>query len=71
MNELPSTGYLRLSQIIGDRKAKPPIPPVIPVSRSCWWQWVKEGKAPKPLKLYGVTVWRASDIARFSDNAGK
>lgn len=24
---LPETGYLRLSQIIGDRKAVPPIPP--------------------------------------------
>lgn len=56
---------LRVRQIVGDPKATPPLPPIIPVSRSCWWLWVAEGKAPKPLKIHGVTCWRASDIARF------
>ena len=31
MSKLPETGFLRLPQIIGDPKAKPPIPPIIPV----------------------------------------
>jgi len=61
--------FLRVRQIVGDPKAVPPLPPIIPVSRSCWWQWVAEGKAPKPVKLHGVTLWRASDIARFAEQA--
>jgi hypothetical protein len=31
MHTLPATGYLRLYQIIGNPKADPPIPPLIPV----------------------------------------
>jgi hypothetical protein len=63
MHQLPSTGYLRLPQIIGDAKAKPPIPAVIPVSKSTWWQGVKEGRFPKSVKLGPrTTAWRVEDI---------
>jgi len=35
----------------------------IPVSKSTWWQGVKDGRFPKPEKLGPrVTVWRAEDI---------
>jgi len=62
-NTLPETGYVRLPQIIGDLGAKPPIPPVIPVSRSTWWAWIKAGKAPAGTKLSPrVTVWRVEEI---------
>lgn len=37
MPQLPETGYLRLAQIIGNPKANPPIPALIPVSKSTWW----------------------------------
>lgn len=76
---LPSiSSYMRLSQIIGNPKATPPIPPIIPVSSSTWWSWVKDGKAPSPLKLSArVTAWHSKDIyelveklsAGGSDNA--
>jgi prophage regulatory protein len=60
---LPETGFLRLRQIIGDLKADPPVPPLIPVSRSTWWAGVASVRFPQPLKLSpGVTVWRAEDI---------
>lgn len=60
---LPETGYLRLSQIIGNSKASPPTPAIIPVGRSTWWAGVRCGRYPKPLKLSpGVTVWRVEDI---------
>ena len=60
---LPETGYLRLRQIIGDPKADPPVPPLIPVSRSTWWAGVASGRFPQPLKLSpGVTAWRVEDI---------
>lgn len=63
MNQLPETGFLRIKQIIGDPKAEPPIPPIIPVKKSCWWQMVKDGRAPKPVKLgQRVTAWRVEDI---------
>lgn len=60
---LPDAGFMRLPQIVGDPKASPPIPPIIPVSRSTWWNGVKSGLYPKPVKLSkGVTVWRVEDI---------
>ena len=63
MNQLPATGFLRLSQIIGDPKAEPPIPPIIPVKKTCWWDGVKSGRFPQPVKLGPrVTAWRVEDI---------
>jgi prophage regulatory protein len=63
MHKLPDSGYLRLSQIIGNRNTTPPIPPVIPVSKSTWWAGVKAGRFPKPTKLGPrITAWRVTDI---------
>lgn len=64
MHKLPETGYLRLSQIIGNPKADPPIPPIIPVSKSTWWAGVKSGRFPQPVHTLGVriTAWRVEDI---------
>jgi predicted DNA-binding transcriptional regulator AlpA len=63
MHQLPPTGYLRLSQIVGDAKAHPPIPAIIPVSRSTWWAGVKAGRFPAPVKLGPrITAWRVEDI---------
>lgn len=63
MNQLPETGFLRLPQIIGNPNAVPPIPALIPVKKSCWWQMVRDGRAPVPVKLGPrVTAWRVEDI---------
>jgi len=61
---LPETGYLRLPQIIGNPKADPPIPAVIPVSKSTWWAGVKSGRYPRPVRTLGqrITAWRVEDI---------
>ena len=60
---LPKTGLLRVRQILGDSKANPPIPPIVPVSRSTWWAGVKTGRFPAPIKLgKRITAWRVSDI---------
>lgn len=59
----PATGFVRLPQIVGDPKANPPIPPLIPIGRSTWWHWVSIGKAPAPVKLGPrITAWRAEDV---------
>jgi hypothetical protein len=60
--QLPETGFLRLPQILGNPKAEPPIPPIIPVKKSCWWDGVKSGRFPKPVKLGRCTMWRVEDI---------
>ena len=66
LSYLSEIGYLRLSQILGNPKANPPIPPIIPVSRSTWWAGVKTGRFPQPVKLSpGITVWRVEDIRTF------
>jgi hypothetical protein len=63
MNHLPEEGFCRLKQIIGDPKADPPIPGVIPVSKSTWWEGVKSGRFPKPTKLGPHTsAWHVADI---------
>ncbi|MDR2187101.1 MAG: AlpA family phage regulatory protein [Azonexus sp.] len=68
MNQLPQTGFLRLPQIIGDPHKEPASPPLIPVSKSTWWQGVKSGRFPRPIKLSpGVTVWRVVDIHALID----
>ena len=60
---VPETGFLRLKQIIGNPKANPAIPGLIPISASAWWQGIKSGRYPPAIKLSpGVTVWRAEDI---------
>lgn len=60
---LPSEGFLRASQIVGDPNAKPPIPAIIPVSKSSWWAGCKSGRYPAPFKLGPrTTVWKVSDI---------
>ncbi|MFN6183196.1 MAG: helix-turn-helix transcriptional regulator, partial [Burkholderiales bacterium] len=63
VTQLPETGFLRLKQIIGDPKANPPIPPIIPVKKTTWWNGVRDGRYPKPVKLgERITAWRVEQI---------
>ena len=60
--EIPTTGFLRLSQILN----------FFPISKSAWWKGCATGRYPKPLKIGPrTTVWRAEDIRAFIENAGK
>jgi prophage regulatory protein len=55
----PETGYVRLPQILK----------VIPLCRTCWWEGVKSGRFPKPVKLSArCTAWRAEDIRELIKN---
>jgi len=69
MNKLPETGFLRLPQIIGDSKADPPVAPLIPVKKSSWWEGVRTGRYPKPVKLGRCTMWRVEDIRALIEKA--
>lgn len=71
MHQLPQTGYVRLPQIIGNTKAEPPTPALIPVSKSTWWQGVKSGRYPSPVKLSArTTAWKVEDIRALIDKLG-
>ena len=66
---LPETGFLRLPQIIGSKKTDPPTPAIIPVSKSTWWQGIKTGRYPQPVKLgERCTAWKIEDIRAFIEN---
>ena len=69
--QLPSTGYIRISHIIGNSRAIPPIPAIIPVSKSTWWAGVKSGRYPQPVKSLGlrITAWRVEDIRALIKSA--
>ena len=69
MHNLPEFGFLRLPAIIGNSKVTPPIPAIIPVGPTTWWNGVKSGRFPKSVKLSpGITVWRVEDIRNLVEN---
>ena len=50
---IPETGFVRLKEVLT----------VIPVGKTCWFEGVKSGRYPKPVKLsVRCTAWRAEDI---------
>jgi prophage regulatory protein len=58
-----SNKLLRLPQIVGNPKANPPVPAIIPICASAWWAGVKSGRYPKPIKLSPrVTAWREDEV---------
>ncbi|MBU0724159.1 MAG: AlpA family phage regulatory protein [Alphaproteobacteria bacterium] len=72
MYALPETGYLRLYQIIGNTRALPPVPSLIPVSKSTWWAGVKSGRYPRPVKLGPrITAWRVEDIRHLIEEMAR
>jgi prophage regulatory protein len=59
--QISKSGFLRLSQIVGDSKKG--IPPLIPVSKSTWWNGVKSGRYPRPVKISErCTAWPTESI---------
>ena len=53
MYDIPQTGFLRLPQVLR----------FIPLGKTSWWEGVKSGRYPKPIKLSArCTAWRAEDI---------
>ena len=57
---LPTTGFVRLPQILA----------VFPVGRSSWWQGVRAGRFPAPVKLGPrTTAWRVEDILALIEQA--
>ncbi len=72
IKQIPEVGFLRLWQIIGDKKRN--IPAVLPVSRSTFLSRVKDGTYPQPVKLGGEgsrsVAWRVDDIRALIGELG-
>jgi predicted DNA-binding transcriptional regulator AlpA len=63
--DLPDVGFARLTTVLA----------VYPVGRSTWWQGVRDGKFPKPIRLGARAVgWDVREIRelieRTAANAG-
>ena len=59
LTNIPSTGFLRLPQILA----------LIPISKSAWWAGCQSGRDPRPIKLGPrTTVWRVEDITSFIES---
>ena len=70
MDHTKVEGFLRISQILADRRRGWTGP--LPISKSSWWAGVKTGRFPQPVKLGPrTTAWRASDIAELIERLGK
>ena len=58
-SSLPETGFVRIKTILK----------LIPIGKSTFWQGVKDGKFPKPVKLgQRTTAWRVEDIKNLIQN---
>ncbi|MEI6544987.1 MAG: AlpA family phage regulatory protein [Methylococcales bacterium] len=67
--QLPETGFIRIWQIVGDKKRN--IPALIPIGRTSFLNGVKSGKFPKPVKLgERMTAWRVGDIRALIESMG-
>lgn len=54
--QLPEAGFVRLPTVLS----------VFPVSRATWYNGIKDGKYPQPVKLSErISAWRTSDIRRL------
>jgi prophage regulatory protein len=68
---IPEVGFLRITQICGDKKRG--IVPIYQISRSAWWCGVKSGRFPKGVLLGPKTrAWKSEDIRELiaSTSAG-
>jgi predicted DNA-binding transcriptional regulator AlpA len=63
LTEVFDDRWLRLSDIVGDTKAEPPIEALIPVSRSTIYRLIAAGKFPAPVKpLPSISLWSTEEI---------
>lgn len=57
---LPGEGFVRISQICGDKRRG--IPGVLPMAHSTWRAGVASGQYPQPVRHGSMAYWRVDDI---------
>jgi len=59
---LPEIGFLRVKEVLK----------IFPIGKSTWWDGVKDGRFPKPVKLGArTTAWNIADIRSLVENYNK
>lgn len=59
--QLPAEGFVRLPVVLAH----------FPVKKSTWWNGVKDGRFPQPVKLGPrMTAWKVEDIRALIARAG-
>lgn len=48
----------------------PEVLSILPVKKSTWWAWVKQSKAPAPVRLGRCTCWRYADVVAMATAGG-
>lgn len=62
LSPLPATGFVRLPKILGH----------LPISKSAWWQGIRDGIYPAGIKLGPrTTAWRVEDIRALIQRLGQ
>ncbi len=65
---LPDAALIREQQIIPSDGNPTPL---VHVSASTWWRWVRAGKAPQPIRMSdGVTAYRVGDLRQWLERQG-
>ena len=58
LTSFPKEGLVRVNQIVR----------FLPISKCTWWNGVREGRFPKPIKLGpNTTAWRAEDVRALAE----
>lgn len=61
MSNLPQAGFMRLKAVLK----------IIPVGKSSWWNGVRSGRFPAPVRLGpNTTAWRVEDIQGLIESLG-
>lgn len=60
--QIPETGFMRLSEIIACGKRRKGGAALIPCGRTRWYEGVKAGEFPRPVRFGRMSFWRAQDI---------
>jgi prophage regulatory protein len=58
-------GLYRLKNIV---RTKTGGPPLIDVSASTWWDGVRTGRFPQPVRNGAMTFWRGCDLLRLVES---
>lgn len=63
MQAIQAKRYVRIVELIGNRRATPPTPGMLPLSAATIWRMVKRGDFPAPVKLgLNSTAWPLADV---------
>lgn len=67
-SRIDPAGLYRLRSIV---RAKNGPPPLIDVSPSTWWEGVRVGRFPAPVRNGSMTFWRGTDLLALIEGMGR